>query len=105
MRAIDLLASEYGWTKDYILLSVYPDELILLGEQITKRVIDKILMDVKIAANPHTEEAAAKAFVQDLLDKRREIWGAQDNVAPLDKEAFHIFKQQLQNTSKSIKVK
>lgn len=105
VRAIDLLASEYGWTKTYILESVYPDELIYFGEQISRRVIDQTLMDLRIASNPHIDPAEAKSFAQDLLDRRRAIYGIEDNAAPLDKEALELLKAQLKNTSKAIAVK
>lgn len=104
-RAIDLLASEYGWTKDYILDRVYPDDLILLGEQITKRVVDQLLMDLRIAHNPHTEVEEAKKLFRELLDKRRELWGVTEHIGELDREALDALKGQLKKTSNSIKAK
>lgn len=51
------------------------------------------------------EPAEAKKFVDDLMDRRRALWGPEISDAPLDKQALELLKQQLQKSSKAIKVK
>lgn len=76
-----------------------------MGEEIAKRLIDDLLMQLRISTNPHLEPAKAEEFLKDLLDRRRAIWGPMEHNDKFDKEAFDALKQTLQNESKSIKVK
>lgn len=76
-----------------------------MGEEITKRLIDKLLMDLRVATNPHLEAKEAKAFLQELLDRRRAIWGPDERSEKFDKDALDMLKAQLKNNSKAIKVK
>lgn len=62
-------------------------------------------MDVRVATNPHLEESQAKAFLQDLLDRRRQLWGPDEHGGTLDKDALDLLKAQLKNNSKGIQVK
>lgn len=78
---------------------------MLLGENITKRLVDRLIMDLRISTNPHLEGREATKFVEELLDRRRAIWGVDDRATSLDKEALEMIKRQLKNNSKSIKVK
>ncbi len=78
---------------------------MLLGEQITKRLIDKTLTEIRIATNPTLDPAEATKFVEELMDKRKALWGTPANNAPLDKEALLLLKDRLKNSSKSIAVK
>lgn len=79
--------------------------MIILGEEITKRLIDGLMLDLRISTNPHLEEQQQKAFLQDLLDRRRQVWGPDDHSGDLDKSALEALKAQLKNNSKAIKVK
>lgn len=58
-RAIDLLASEYGWSQDYILDFIYPEDVINYQKTISKRKYADYLMLLVIAHNPYTEEPEA----------------------------------------------
>lgn len=78
---------------------------MLLGENITKRMVDQLLMDLRIATNPHLGEADQKSLVEELLSKRRALYGPNVSHAPLDKAALDLLKSQLKNSSKAIKVK
>lgn len=51
-----MLASEYGWEKDYILTGVYPEELFRLIPQIKDRKRNDFLTQLAIAQNPFTED-------------------------------------------------
>jgi hypothetical protein len=53
--AIDTLASEYGWGKEAILESVYPDELFYLTKEIKKRRVGHYRMLLAIAQNPYSK--------------------------------------------------
>lgn len=78
---------------------------MILGENITKRLVDRLIMDLRISTNPHLEGREATKFVEELLDRRRAIWGVEEHTASLDKEALEMIKRQLKNNSKAIKVK
>ncbi len=95
--AIDLFASEYGWTINYILNYVYPDDFILLGELISKRIIDKVLMDFQIAHNPHREPEKAQEFADELMEQRRKIYGFDVNHAQLDRAALDKLKDMIKS--------
>lgn len=45
---VDTLASEYGWTKDYILYEVYPLEAFLLFPQIASRQLNAFVDQLEI---------------------------------------------------------
>lgn len=78
---------------------------MFLGEEITKRLVDKLLMELRIATNPHLEQDEAKKLLQELLDRRRELYGPDEHGEELDKEALDALKQQIQNNSKLLKAK
>lgn len=78
---------------------------MILGENITKRLVDRLIMDLRISTNPHLEAREATKFVDELMERRRAIWGVDEHAGSLDKEALEAFKLQLKNNSKSIKVK
>ena len=78
---------------------------MILSEAITKRLIDRITMDLRIASNPHLKPEDQKAFIKELQDRRRALYGVGENTAPLDKAALDMLKSQLKNSSKAITVK
>jgi hypothetical protein len=51
-----LLASEYGWAKDYIFYNVYFDELFYFQKEIKKRRMNEYQMQLAIVQNPHVEK-------------------------------------------------
>lgn len=67
---------------------------MILGEKITRRLLDKLIMDVRIAHNPHMEEAKAKELIEELIDQRRRLLGVEVNTAPLDRAALDALKSQ-----------
>lgn len=54
---VDTLASEYGWTKDYVLYEVYPLEAFSLFPQISKRKLNTFvdLLEVQILTDSNIE--------------------------------------------------
>jgi len=60
------LAAEYGWTKDYILENVYPDEAHEFLNAIKKRTYGRYLMELAIAQNTTTKEPRK---LWDMLEK------------------------------------
>lgn len=78
---------------------------MILGEQITKRLINKILMDLRIATNPHLQEPEAKKLVDELMAQRRALWGPAEHGGTLDKSTLDMLKDRLKKNSNSIKVK
>lgn len=53
--AVDLLASEYGWSKNDILYGVYLDELTELIPKIERRKNAAYKMQLAIVQNPHVK--------------------------------------------------
>jgi len=80
-----LLASEYGWAKDYILENIYIDDVFNLQKQITRRHFEEWKMQLAIVQNPHTEKP------KDLWDMLVAQTAVPDD-EPLDKVAFENFK-------------
>lgn len=78
---------------------------MILGENITKRLVDRIIMDLRISTNPHLDGREATKFVEELMERRRSIWGVEEHGGALDKETLEMLKLQLKNNSKAIKVK
>lgn len=78
---------------------------MLLSERITKRLISKIIMDLRIATNPHLEQPEAKKLIDELQERHRAVFGVPDHAGELDKEALDMLKAQLKNNSKAITVK
>lgn len=50
------MAAEYGWTQDYILDHIYPDDYLYYQEVITQRKYTNYLMDLAIVHNPNSEK-------------------------------------------------
>lgn len=98
--AIDLLASQYGWSKKSILEDTYLDELFYLQKKIQQRQVREHKMQLAIAQNSHVKDP--KTLWKMLDDQDRELGGLRDE--KLDKEGFARLKEQL-STSKAIKVK
>lgn len=95
-RAIDTLASEYGWSKTHILEEIYPDEVFELQELILERHRANYLMQLAIVHNPYSDEP------QQLWDELR---GTQDFISSeLDREGMEHFKTAL-SASANIAVK
>lgn len=100
---MDLLASEYGWTKHYIYTSVYPEDVIILQDKIMLRQTEDLITQLRITTNPHLQPAEQKEFAEQLMARRRRITGIQDD--QLDRAALNRLKNQLKKESKAVKVK
>lgn len=70
--SIDLLASEYGWTKDDILENTFPDELLVYAELIRKRKNAHYLMLMNVVSAPHADEDTRNQLIDMLQDRDRE---------------------------------
>jgi len=100
-----LLANEYGWTKDYILKRIYPDEALSYIKIIDDRNRKDYLMQLAIVTNPVLESDGQKFLWNLLSDKNKH----QSSVSvqlddKLDKQGFAKLKKQLSKQSR-IKVK
>jgi hypothetical protein len=95
--ATDLLASEYGWSKQNIFFETYPDELVYLSKRIRMRQIAEYKMQLLIASNPHTKNP-------------RELWDTLDGQIDdpisdtMDRQGMENLKRMLSN-SKAFVVK
>lgn len=102
--AVDSLASEYGWTKDYILFHITPDDLRLLGPIIRKRRLEKQLTDSRIALHPHTDRKVQQEYTRTLMNELRAIDGLSTINDTIDHAGIAALKQKL-TKSKNIGVK
>lgn len=62
-------------------------------------------MELRISSNPHLEGQEQKKFIDELLERRRALYGPTEHSAQFDKDALELLKSQLKNSSKAIKVK
>lgn len=70
---VDVLASEYGWTKDYILYEVYPIEYILLMPHFVDRKKQNFIDQLQIAIMTDSMvDDKARAQSLNALDQMRE---------------------------------
>lgn len=95
MWAVDLFASEYGWTKDYIYYHVYLDELFILMARIEERKRNENLLLLAISHNPHSQEP------QLLWDALRHSNNDREDET-LDVEGFERLKAEMSKNPKII---
>ena len=98
--AVDLLASEYGWDYENILYKIYPEDFFMLSRQIRIRKLDEHLINIMIAAAPHSEN---KEFIDSLIKTQRFMRGEDPN-PQIDRAGLDSLKQSL-SSSKMIGVK
>lgn len=87
---VDLLSSEYGWTKDYVYEHVYFDEFFYLKKEIQKRHKTKLLESITI------QHGDPKELIKNLRNEDDESYV---NEAKLDKSAFRQFKEKITSGS------
>lgn len=97
---IDLLASEYGWDKDFILNRVYPDEALVYGDKIRRRRAINYRMELLIAHNPNSKTPSV--LFNNLNKEIGDLRGSESD--KLDKSAFAQFKKKIAKESKNIGV-
>lgn len=103
--AVDLLASEYGWNKDFILERVYPDDLIYLSRKIRIRRVDEYLVQARLIANPHMNKEDSRKFIEELISTREEAGGEPEPTPELDREGIANFKRFVKTESRFGKTK
>lgn len=96
------MASEYGWTKDYILERVYPDEAVTLTKIIRQRIYNGKILDLAIAGNAWVKEPKK---LWDILEKQVENNTKLGEETEIDHGSLQRLKNQLKNKSRAIKVK
>lgn len=87
------------------ILSVYPDELYQLVGHISRRQVDNMLAQLRLLNNPHLKPEDARVLVDDLLERRRQLDGGDQDSATLDVAGLEALKLELGQNSKSIGVK
>lgn len=98
---VDTIASEYGWTKDYILERVYPDESLLYVGAIDKRRKNDYLMRLAIVTNPVLQPNDQKSLWNMLSGKDSRQLSAKVVVNDkIDRKGFAKLKQQLSKHSR-----
>lgn len=101
---MDLFASEYSWTKDYIWFNVYPEDVLILQDKIQARQTEQMIADLRIISNPHLEKDAQKELVNELMARRARLRGIYEE-PELDRAGLAALKDKLKKESKAIKVK
>jgi hypothetical protein len=103
---IDSLSSEYGWTKDYILERIYPEESLVYLDKIDSRRRNDYLMQLAIVTNPALKPDNQKNL-WDILSQRdsREISTKTILDDRIDKQGVTSLKHQLTRSKSRIKVK
>lgn len=100
MNVVDILASQYGWTKDYILDFVYPDEAMSLSRLIRNRIAKDNLMNLAIASNAWSKDPKALGKeLESRIDMELELGEEEPDHAAIER-----LKGKLSN-SKQIRVK
>lgn len=95
--SIDLLASEYGWTKDDILENTFPDELLVYAELIRKRKNSHYLMLMNVVSAPHADEDTRNELIDMLQERDREA-------ESLDKAGMMALVQKMGALGSNVKV-
>jgi len=91
--AVDMLASEYGWTDDYILRHVYPFQIPLYKARILQRQTAHYKMLLAIEHNPHQQDPKK---LYSALENTGDRAGGRDYIdKKLDKQGFAMLKRQV----------
>lgn len=90
-NAVDLLSSEYGWTKHYILEQVYFDDYVELAIRIRQRTIADYKFQLRIVMNPHVEDPNELVEMLNDIDEVLAI-DSSPKEEKLDKAGFHSLK-------------
>lgn len=86
--AVDLLASEYGGGVREIREHVYPDELFFLTKKIQDRQVNNLLLQVRVASYPHSDDRSRAEFISSLTSIR----SAKKTDKKLDKVGMEALK-------------
>ncbi|MBU9714415.1 hypothetical protein [Evansella tamaricis] len=68
LSVVHTYASNYGWTRDYILDNTFLDESFILQEMIEKEKNQNYLMMANIQMVPHMKEKSREQFLENLMD-------------------------------------
>ncbi len=93
--AVDLLASEYGWSKREILEDVYVDELVDLVVWINRRKLQETKMQMSIIQNPHVKDPSQ--LWKNIEAQERALSSVPDKMPEFDEAGFELLKTQLSN--------
>ncbi|MEB1806594.1 MAG: hypothetical protein LPK26_04675 [Bacillaceae bacterium] len=97
MSIVHQYASTYGWTRDYILESVYLDEHFILKEMIEEEKRQNYLMLSHIQLLPHLEDKDRKQFIESLSSSESVNDRLIDKEIQTDFEAIERARQQFKN--------
>ena len=100
LEIIDLYASEYGWTSEYILENVYLDEFFIQRDIIDKRKRNNYQMLAYISLLPNMEDNAREDFLNMLKGDNNQSNSLMDQEIATDFEAIIKAKQQIEQFSK-----
>lgn len=98
-----MFASEYGWTKTFILEEVYPDDAFHLDKRIAKRRINDVLMQLNVSMAPRAETRSRQEFIDSLTDQLNKLDPEAEN-NDLDVEGMKALREKLKEKSRAVKV-
>lgn len=85
--------------------SVYPDEYLLLRQQVKGREVNNYIMLLNIAMSPRTKPEDSKPFVESLMKQYKILSGIEDPGETLDVEGLENLKKFMRENSRLIKVR
>jgi hypothetical protein len=92
---VDTLASEYGWTKDYILFEVYPLDAFSLMPKIQRRqlnrFVDQLVVQVMTKSDLKSEER--EKWLRQIEGMRQNAAGSGPAERPLDREKLEMLRE------------
>lgn len=97
-----MLASEYGWTSEYIRRHVYPEEIPVYSSSIMRRRIQNYKMELAIIQNPYVKNP--KDLWHELEAIESQFEEPEYINSTLDKDSFALIKMKLKR-SKFVQVK
>lgn len=84
---------------------LYPIDLILYSDRISRRKVSGYIMEANIAILPHRKPEDAQNFMNALYERRSELEGVAPETQKLDRAGLAALKAQLADNSKTVKVK
>lgn len=96
---MDLLGSEYGWSKEHIYYQVYVDELFYLAKKINLRKVRGYKMQLSIVQNPHVKDPAQ---LWQALESEERQYGTIKKIAEFDELGFELLKQKMRENPRMI---
>lgn len=70
---------------------MYPEDVVLLSEEIKNRQLDEYIIQLRIATNPHLDPKEARTFAETLVSMKRQSKPIEDR--PFDRTKFEQLRK------------